>query len=73
MSRELRLAAKVPRKPCQEENRFFSKNLLRALDELKQALEGAEVVVPERQTSYTAREMTVRALCGTLVGLALAD
>jgi uncharacterized glyoxalase superfamily protein PhnB len=33
-------------------------------------LEGVEVVVPERTTFYGAREIFVRAPCGTVVGLA---
>ncbi|MDX1643393.1 MAG: hypothetical protein R3244_03435 [Thermoanaerobaculia bacterium] len=39
-------------------------------DALLKALEGAEVVVPERQTSYAEREIAVRAPCGTIVGFA---
>ena len=38
-----------------------------ALDPVLAALEGAEVIVPERRTFYGAREIGVRAPCGTTV------
>lgn len=41
-----------------------------SLDAIKPALEGLEVVVPERTTFYGAREIFVRAPCGTVVGFA---
>jgi uncharacterized glyoxalase superfamily protein PhnB len=41
-----------------------------ALDPLVPALDGADVVVPRRQTFYGMDEIFVRAPCGTLVGLA---
>jgi uncharacterized glyoxalase superfamily protein PhnB len=41
-----------------------------SLDAILPQLEGAEVVVPERTTFYGAREIWVRAPCGTVVGLA---
>ncbi|MGD2136536.1 MAG: hypothetical protein PVF27_10260 [Gemmatimonadales bacterium] len=41
-----------------------------SLDAVLPALEGIEVVVPERTTFYGAREIFVRAPCGTLVGFA---
>jgi uncharacterized glyoxalase superfamily protein PhnB len=41
-----------------------------ALDPVIAALEGAEVVVPRRQTFYGMDEIFVRAPCGTLVGFA---
>ena len=40
------------------------------LDVLKPKLDGVEIVVPERETFYGAREIWVRASCGTIVGLA---
>ena len=40
------------------------------LDVILPKLDGVEVVVPERQTSYGAREVFVRAPCGTVVGFA---
>jgi len=40
------------------------------LDALRPKLEGVERVVPERTTSYGAREIWVRAPCGTVVGFA---
>lgn len=40
------------------------------LDDLMGALEGAEVIVPRRQTFYGMDEIFVRAPCGTLVGFA---
>lgn len=43
---------------------------LTGLDDLKPALEGAEIVVPERTTFYGMREIFLRAPCGTVVGLA---
>ncbi len=43
---------------------------IESLDRVLPALEGVEVVVPERLTSYGAREIWVRASCGTLVGFA---
>jgi uncharacterized glyoxalase superfamily protein PhnB len=41
-----------------------------ALDPVVDALEGAEVVVPRRQTFYGMDEIFVMAPCGTLVGFA---
>lgn len=41
-----------------------------ALDPILTALEGAEIVVPRRQTFYGMDEVFVRAPCGTLVGFA---
>lgn len=41
-----------------------------ALDPVVAALEGAEVVVPRRQTFYGMDEIFVLAPCGTLVGFA---
>jgi uncharacterized glyoxalase superfamily protein PhnB len=41
-----------------------------SLDEILPKLEGVEVVVPERTTFYGAREIFVRAPCGTVVGFA---
>ncbi len=41
-----------------------------ALDPVVRALEGADVVVPRRQTFYGMDEIFVRAPCGTLVGFA---
>lgn len=43
---------------------------IESLDRVLPALEGVEVVVPERLTSYGAREIWVRAPCGTLIGFA---
>ncbi len=43
---------------------------VQSLDALKPKLEGVEVVVPERTTFYGAREIFVRAPCGTVVGFA---
>ena len=40
------------------------------LDPVVTALEGADVVVPRRQTFYGMDEIFVRAPCGTLVGFA---
>ncbi|MCG6956383.1 MAG: hypothetical protein LJF04_10385 [Gemmatimonadetes bacterium] len=40
------------------------------LDAVAAALEGADVVVPRRQTFYGMDEIFVRAPCGTLVGFA---
>lgn len=40
------------------------------LDAVLPRLAGAEVVVPERTTFYGAREIFVRAPCGTVVGFA---
>jgi uncharacterized glyoxalase superfamily protein PhnB len=40
------------------------------LDAVARALEGADVVVPRRQTFYGMDEVFVRAPCGTLVGFA---
>ena len=40
------------------------------LDAVRSKLEGVEKVVPERTTSYGAREIWVRAPCGTVVGFA---
>lgn len=40
------------------------------LDQVLPKLEGVEVVVPERTTFYGAREIFVRAPCGTVVGFA---
>lgn len=41
-----------------------------SLDDVLPKLEGVEIVVPERKTFYGAREVFVRAPCGTLVGFA---
>jgi catechol 2,3-dioxygenase-like lactoylglutathione lyase family enzyme len=41
-----------------------------ALDPVVSALDGAEIVVPRRQTFYGMDEIFVRAPCGTLVGFA---
>ena len=41
-----------------------------ALDPVVDAMDGAEVVVPRRQTFYGMDELFVRAPCGTLVGFA---
>lgn len=41
-----------------------------ALDPVVAALEGAEVVVPRRQTFYGMDEIFIRAPCGTLIGFA---
>ncbi len=41
-----------------------------SLDTILPKLEGVEVVVPERRTFYGAREIFVRAPCGTVVGFA---
>jgi len=41
-----------------------------ALDPVVTALEGADVVVPRRQTFYGMDEIFVQAPCGTLVGFA---
>jgi hypothetical protein len=41
-----------------------------ALDPVVEALEGADVVVPRRQTFYGMDEIFVQAPCGTLVGFA---
>lgn len=41
-----------------------------SLDEVVGALEGADVVVPRRQTFYGMDEIFVRAPCGTFVGFA---
>jgi len=43
------------------------------LDALRPKLEGVEMVVPERTTNYGAREIWVRAPCGTVVGFAEFD
>lgn len=43
---------------------------LQGLDDIKPALEAGDVVVPERKTFYGAREIVVRAPCGTLVTFA---
>ena len=40
------------------------------LDPVLRRLDGVEVVVPERRTFYGAREVFVRAPCGTVVGFA---
>jgi uncharacterized glyoxalase superfamily protein PhnB len=40
------------------------------LDAIRPKLEGVEMVVPERTTDYGAREIWVRAPCGTIVGFA---
>jgi uncharacterized glyoxalase superfamily protein PhnB len=37
------------------------------LDDVASRIEGVEVVVPERKTFYGAREIAVRAPCGTVV------
>ena len=41
-----------------------------ALDPIVDALEGADVVAPRRQTFYGMDEIFVRAPCGTVVGFA---
>ncbi|HKJ03673.1 MAG TPA: hypothetical protein VJ997_14495 [Longimicrobiales bacterium] len=41
-----------------------------SLDPVVEALEGADVVVPRRQTFYGMDEIFVQAPCGTLVGFA---
>ena len=41
-----------------------------SLDAVLPKLEGVEIVVPERKTFYGAREVFVRAPCGTVVGFA---
>ncbi|HSM35875.1 MAG TPA: VOC family protein [Longimicrobiales bacterium] len=41
-----------------------------SLDGVLEALDGADVVVPRRQTFYGMDEVFVRAPCGTLVGFA---
>jgi len=41
-----------------------------SLDPILKAMEGAEVVVPRRQTFYGMDEIFVKAPCGTLVGFA---
>ena len=41
-----------------------------ALDPIVEAMDGAEIVVPRRQTFYGMDEIFVRAPCGTLVGFA---
>ena len=41
-----------------------------AIDPVVAALEGADIVVPRRQTFYGMDEIFVRAPCGTLVGFA---
>ncbi len=41
-----------------------------SLDAILPKLEGVEVVVPERKAFYGAREIFVRATCGTVVGFA---
>ena len=43
------------------------------VDAVARALEGIEVVVPMRTTFYGAREIFVRAPCGTVVGFAEFD
>jgi uncharacterized glyoxalase superfamily protein PhnB len=40
------------------------------VDEVERALQGAEVVVPRRQTFYGMDEIFVRAPCGTVIGFA---
>lgn len=40
------------------------------LDALRPKLEGVEEIVPERTTPYGAREIWVRAPCGSVVGFA---
>jgi len=40
------------------------------LNTIKPTLEAGDVVVPERKTFYGAREIVVRAPCGTLVTFA---
>jgi uncharacterized glyoxalase superfamily protein PhnB len=40
------------------------------LDALLASLQGVEVIVPERRTFYGAREVFVRAPCGSVVGFA---
>ncbi len=41
-----------------------------ALDPIVEAMEGAEIAVPRRQTFYGMDEIFVRAPCGTLIGFA---
>lgn len=41
-----------------------------SLDAILPKLDGVEVVVPQRRTFYGARELFVRAPCGTVVGFA---
>jgi len=41
-----------------------------SLDVVLPMLEGVEILVPERKTFYGAREVFVRAPCGTVVGFA---
>lgn len=41
-----------------------------AIDDVLGPIEGAEIVVPRRQTFYGMDEIFVRAPCGTLVGFA---
>lgn len=43
---------------------------VQSLDDVLAKLAGADVVVPERKTFYGAREIFVRAPCGTVVGFA---
>jgi uncharacterized glyoxalase superfamily protein PhnB len=43
-----------------------------ALDPVVEALDGAQVLVPRRQTFYGMDEIFVRADCGTVVGFAAA-
>jgi len=40
------------------------------VDDVARRLEGVEIVVPMRKTFYGARELFVRAPCGTVVGFA---
>ncbi len=49
-------------------NAFFIE--VESLDDVLARLGDVEVVVPERNTSYGAREIWVRAPCGTMVGFA---
>ncbi len=40
-------------------------------DALLESLDGAEIVLEERQTAYAAREIAVRAPCGSVVAFAV--
>ncbi len=43
------------------------------LDELREKVAGFEVLVPERQTSYGARELWLREPGGNLIGFAMSE
>ncbi|MEZ4456819.1 MAG: hypothetical protein R2882_09755 [Gemmatimonadales bacterium] len=43
---------------------------MESLEPILEAMAGADVVVPRRQTFYGMDEIFVRAPCGTLVGFA---